>query len=170
MLTDELINVIDLFINFIDEYKELLNTHNVQFLIDHHWTSTAIIKNEIRRDLEHLIQVSDEAPNLLKTFKSISQNESANQFESLNELVFKSLNLFDKTWHETVLTKADKLFDLESCNSENLKTFEQNYLQKFAQIEKQNRFMNEKKKYEVDLMSKFVAKLCKNLNINKVIL
>ena len=84
--------------------------------------------------------------------------------ENIDELFVQLKNL-NKIWEDEVLTSAENLFD---SNNKELARFEDNFLLKFSQIGKQSRFMNEKKTYEVDVMSKFVAKLCKSNNINTV--
>ena len=155
---------IDLFIEFIDYFKELLKIQQFQFLIDNHWENNDIINPKIRADLDKLIEECDktnQAPNLLKVYMFGSKYP---MLENIDELFVKLKNL-NKIWEDEVLTSAENLFD---SNNKELARFEDNFLLKFSQIGKQNRFMNEKKTYEVDVMSKFVAKLCKSNNINTV--
>ncbi len=155
---------IDLFIEFIDYFKELLKIQQFQFLIDNHWENNDIINPKIRADLDKLIEECDktnQAPNLLKVYMFGSKYP---MLENIDELFVQLKNL-NKIWEDEVLTSAENLFD---SNNTELARFEENFLLKFSQIGKQNRFMNEKKTYEVDVMSKFVAKLCKSNNINTV--
>jgi hypothetical protein len=160
----DLIEIIESYINFIDYYKNLLNTHNVQFIIENHWSNESIINLKILQDLNLLIQdcnANTQIPNLLKLYAIGNDN---NLYKSIEEL-FNQLKYHDEIWNERVLTSIEKLPDLDN---DRIANFETNFLSKFSQLEKQNRFMNEKKTYEVDLMSKFVAKLCKSKNINTV--
>lgn len=155
---------IDLFIEFIDRFKELLKIQQFQFLIDNHWENNDIINPKIRADLDKLVEECDktnQAPNLLKIYMFGSKYP---MLENIDELFVQLKNL-NKIWEDEVLTSAENLFD---SNNKELARFEENFLLKFSQIGKQNRFMNEKKTYEVDVMSKFVAKLCKSNNINTV--
>lgn len=160
----QLIQNIDQFIEFIDSYRNLINTHNVQFLVEDHWSNTSIINTEIQTDLDLLVQncnLSSQIPNLLRIY--ITKNESL-VFPNIEKL-FRQLKYLNKIWNEEILTPANSIFD---SNNIELNNFEATFLKNMSQIERQNRFMNEKKTYEVDLMSKFVAKLCKNKNINTV--
>jgi hypothetical protein len=155
---------IDLFIEFIEYFKELLQIQQFQFLIDNHWENNDIINPKIRDDLDKLIEECDktnEAPNLLKIYMFGSKYPI---LENIHE-IFVQLKNLNKIWQDEVLTSIENVFD---TNNKELAKFEENFLLKFSQIGKQNRFMNEKKTYEVDLMSKFVAKLCKSNNINTV--
>ena len=160
----QLIQNIDQFIEFIDSYRNLINTHNVQFLVEDHWFNSSIINTEIQTDLDLLVQdchLSSQIPNLLRIY--IKKNESL-IFPNIEKL-FCQLKYLNKIWNEEILTPANSIFD---SNNIVLNNFEATFLKNMSHIERQNRFMNEKKTYEVDLMSKFVAKLCKNKNINTV--
>jgi len=158
------IGKIDLFIELIDEFKELLGIQKFQFLIDNHWENENILNSKLRHDLDELAKECDknnQVPNLLKIYMLETENR---MLKNLSEL-FDKLKKLNKLWNEEILTPVDNLFDL---NNKQLENFEKKFLLKFSQIGKQNRFMNEKKTYEVDLMSKFVAKLCKSQDIKTV--
>ena len=108
----ELISILKEFTNFLEPYKQLLDTHNIQFILKDHWSSQAIINEPLRK----------------------------------------------------ILTNIDILFSKHQISIE--KDFE--FEKKFDIMKKQNRFMKEKKIYEVDTMSIFVQKLCNHLKIGTV--
>ena len=155
-----LINILDDFIQFLEPYKFLLDTHNIQFIIDNHWSNEAIINEKLRKELETLIHIEKNEINLLKLFS----NTDTQQSSVLNNL-FNEIKTCRSTWTEKILTDLNFLFERHHVSEKMKEEFEK----KFDTMKKQNRFMNQKKVYEVDTMSLFVAKLCNHLKIGTVI-
>lgn len=172
-MSEELVNlraILQLYIDFLQPFRLLLNTHNVQFVVDGLWNNDAYITPTLRACLEHVIQDSvniNQPVNLVKIYNDMIQKNRVNEDKS-NELfnLFDKLIEFDRVWHDRVLTPPDAL--INSQDSE-LTEFNDTVNKKFQVMVKQNRFMNAKKAYEVDEMSKFVAKLCKKLDIHTIV-
>ena len=161
----DLVKILDSFIEFLKPFRQLLNTHNVQFIVDNLWQNESYISAGLRTDLESYVAKCNEesiAVNLVKLYTLISTSSST--YHHLGEL-FRKLHDFDKTWHEKVITSGEVLISSDGLE---LKEFHENVDKKFQIMVKQNRFMNAKKVYEVDEMSKFVSKLCKKLNVHTV--
>ena len=171
---NELNNLIEIFIKFLEPYKQLLNTHNVEFLTENNWHHDSYINKNIRDDLENFLanfdslesssidQTGTKRPNLLKYYAKLSNSQNIAR-ANLDGL-FVSVKQLHEVWNGQVLTDPARLFE----SSGDLAEFERRFEKKFDVLKKENRFMNQKKSYEVDLMSKFVAKLCKKLDINTV--
>ena len=163
----KLILILDNFTSFINTFKVLLNTHNLQFLVENHWSNEEILSSDLRDDLDKFLAkkvLSNTTPNLLKYFHLLNEANVDQELKFLNQLFLKIKHL-NKLWDEEVITKPENIFLEEN---QELTEFEKNYEKQFAIIEKQNRFMNNKKAYEVDIMSKFVAKLSKMLGLQTV--
>lgn len=166
----KLISILENYTNFLGPFKTLLNTHNLQFIVENHWSNESILNLDLRKDLEHfLIHASSNntPPNLVKYFHLLNDsnaNDAHSSLKFLNQLFLEIKSLND-VWSEKVLTKPECLFMPEN---QELIEFEKNYERQFAIVERQNRFMNNKKAYEVDIMSKFVAKLCKMVGLQTV--
>lgn len=162
---NELKSILDGQIEFVELYRGLLDTNNVQFLVDNHWITDRILPNELKEDLDKFIAESRQPvgspANLIKYF---AQENFSDKFYFLNSLL-KRLKDFQTEWNLKVLTPEEIL--LQTKNQE-LIEFNQRVNEKFSIIEKQNRFMNLKKSYEVDHMSKFVGGLCKKNDIYTV--
>lgn len=156
---NSLVNLLDELVDFIEPYKTLLDTHNIQFITDQHWSNDAIINADLRFELEDFLT---ENINLVKYFNQLdsSKNEKRPNLVKL----FNEVKRLKSQWNDCVLTDINKLFEehnvAENTNSE--------FEKKFESMKKQNRFMNQKKVYEVDTMSIFVAKLCRHLQIRNV--
>ena len=163
----KLIPILDNFTSFINTFKVLLNTHNLQFLVENHWSNEEILSTDLRDDLDKFLSKkvsSNTTPNLLKYFHMLNEANVELELKSLNQLFLK-IKHFNKLWDEEVIMKTENIFLEEN---QELNEFEINYEKQFSIIEKQNRFMNNKKAYEVDIMSKFVAKLSKMLGLQTV--
>ena len=152
---NELINILKDFIEFLEPFKKLLNTYNVQFLVEDHWNNDQILAPVLRNDLEKFINKPENETNvnLVKYFHQFEPNFNGTELEKS----FSTIKKFKRIWQEKVLTPIETLVDLKG-NAE----FD------FEKLQKQNRFMKVKKVHEVDIMSKFVALLCKKLNIETV--
>ncbi|RNA37081.1 methyltransferase 25 [Brachionus plicatilis] len=151
-------------IDFIEEYRGLLDTNHVQFLVDNHWYTDTILNKNLRNDLENFLQNTDKSTpaNLIKYFYHSERN---NLYPSLNCLFDRVENFF-KRWNKDVCTEQG---DLLKTNQSELLDFNQMVNEKFAKVQKQNRFMNLKKQYEVDHMSKFVGTLCRKHEIFTIV-
>jgi hypothetical protein len=163
----KLITILDNFTSFINSFKVLLNTHNLQFLVENHWSNEKILSSDLSDDLDKFLAknvLTNTTPNLLKYFHLLNEANVDLELESLNQLFLRIKHL-NKLWDEEVITKPETFFCEEN---QELNEFEKNYEKQFSIIEKQNRFMNNKKAYEVDIMSKFVAKLSKMLGLQTV--
>ena len=168
----ELYNLIEIFIKFLEPYKQLLNTHNVEFLTENNWHNDSYINKSIRGDLEHFLSNYDslesssidqtglKRPNLLKYYAKLNNSQAKTDLDKL----FLNVKQLHDVWDTQVLTQPADLFE----KSNDLDEFEDRFEQKFDKLKRENRFMNQKKSHEVDLMSKIVAKLCKKLGINTV--
>ena len=164
---EQLIEIINELMRFLEPFKPFLNSHNVQFLVEDHWQDEVLIKKELRENLDEFIlnetKTSDDLAeikvNLIKYWLEFSLKDSLAK-NCLEEL-FSTLNQLKTVWNEQVVCTND-LFEAESAD------YERELEAKFNKMKKQNRFMNEKKSYEVDLMSKFVARLCNKLDIQTV--
>lgn len=151
-------------IDFVEVHRSLLDTNNVQFLVDNHWTNENILDKSLSADLENFLSNSKSKPaNLIKYFTKLPDNECG-PYPSLNS-VFRSLKSLFKDWNDRVLTSEQVLLD---SDRDDLIEFNSSVNEKFSVIERQNRFMKVKKSYEVDHMSKFVGTLCKKLDIYTV--
>jgi hypothetical protein len=155
----ELISILKEFTNFLEPYKQLLDTHNIQFILKDHWSSQAIINEPLRKDLENFISKNKDL-NLIKYFKNDSPSNENNFLDNL----FTEIKRLKLLWEEKILTNIDILFSKHQISIEKDLEFEK----KFDIMKKQNRFMKEKKIYEVDTMSIFVQKLCNHLKIGTV--
>lgn len=170
-----LIDLLKRLVDFIEPYKPLLNTHNVEFITGNQWEDKSLLSEELRVDLDRLIDASDGVVNIVKRFKEFNIHESkASDYANLENLC-RQIKLFMNEWDQNVITDPNTfLFDyikntqLEDSPLDDLQQYQADIERKFAVMQKQNRFMNEKKSYEVDLMSKFVALLCKKLHIDTV--
>ena len=165
---EQLIEIINELIRFLEPFKPFLNSHNVQFLVENHWQDEVLIRKETRENLDEFVSnemmktSNDSAEtkvNLIKYWLEFSRKNIA-PMNCLEEL-FSKLNQLKTVWDEQVVC-TNHLFETESAD------YERQLEEKFNRMRKQNRFMNEKKSYEVDLMSKFVARLCNKLDIQTV--
>ena len=158
-----LIDILETYINFLHTFKSLLNTHNVQFLVDNHWANETYLNKDLRADLDKFIQHEQSLkPNLIRECYLTQENTHLQTLASL----IASLKSLDSVWQTQVITAPEKIFQNEFRPE--LSDFERRFEAKFKVLEKQNRFMNKKKSYEVDIMSKFVGKLCKMLDLKTV--
>lgn len=157
---DLLKNILDNLIKFIEPYKRLLDTHNIQFIIDKHWSDEAIINEKLRNELENLIENEKQDINLIKIFETQAEQNGSLAF------LFKQVKAFQAIWLDKVLTDVKFLFESHQLSEK----MNEEFNEKFDTMKKQNRFMNQKKVYEVDTMSLFVAKLCNHLKIGTVYL
>ena len=153
-----LTNILDNLIQFIEPYKFLLDTHNIQFIIDNHWSNEAIINGKLRIELENMIEKENHDINLIKMFAT--DTELSGVLASL----FNQVKVFREIWLDQVLIDVNVLFKSHQLSE----TINEDFEKKFETMKKQNRFMNQKKVYEVDTMSLFVAKLCNHLKIGTV--
>ncbi len=164
-----LIGILDAFTDFLRPFRLLVNTHNVQFIVDKLWHNEAYINADLRNDLELFIadcNQKEKPVNLVEYYMCLRDGVKNANANSFLDSLFDQLIKFNTVWHEQVLTAPE---DLIRCDQEsNLKEFTETVNRKFEVMVKQNRFMNAKKSYEVDEMSKFVAKLCKKLDVNTV--
>ena len=178
---EELTLILEKYISFLNPFKSLLNTHNVQFLIENHWSNPKILSEILRKDLEVYLKRFESSsksgdyhltPNLIKHYHLIeSQRDNENTFLHSLDSLFLTLNSLNKIWDTQVVASIDDVFNEDMKNNVSsiaLNEFQAKFEQKFSILEKQNRFMNKKKSYEVDIMSKFVAKLCKMLDLATV--
>ena len=78
----ELISILKEFTNFLEPYKQLLDTHNIQFILKDHWSSQAIINEPLRKDLENFISKNKDL-NLIKYFKNDSPSNENNFLDNL---------------------------------------------------------------------------------------
>ena len=169
---DELIDVLESYTQFLEPYRFLLNTHNVQFLVDNLWQNETYIDKQLRTDLESHINECNETKtpvNLVKSFVNRAQSttdDDQNKNKSSLDNLFVKLHEFNHLWTKKVITPPDIL--IQSDQTE-LIEFNESVNKKFEVMVKQNRFMNPKKVYEVDEMSKFVSKLCKKLGIHTIV-
>ena len=154
---DYLVNLLNELICFIEPYKLLLDTHNIQFITDLHWSNTNILNENLKLELEDFLVTEK---NLIKYFNEINSSETRPNLMKL----FGQVKQFKAVWHDRVLTNINDLFKEHNVTNETSLEFEH----KFELMKKQNRFMNQKKTYEVDTMSIFVAKLCRHLQIETV--
>ena len=170
---EDLIGILEEYIQFIQPYEVLLNTHNVQFINDQHWTSDAIIHPELRKDLDQFIEANKEASspvpiiNLVKYYSKFSETTAKKEpSNSPLDRLIAQLYAFHETWNRQVLTdlKDVDCLDQTAFSAEHDPEFKF----KFKEMGRQNRFMNQKKIYEVDTMSIVVGKLCKRQGISTV--
>jgi hypothetical protein len=171
---ESLIKVLDVYTEFLKPQRLLLNTHNVQFIVDNLWENASYISDELRNDLDSFIAETErrnEPVNLVKYYLSMRNSSDVASFKTTNtatlDSLFRQLIEFDSLWHAQVLTPPQAL--TEQNNNNSMSEFNEAVNARFEVMVKQNRFMNAKKSYEVDEMSKFVAKLCKKLEINTVL-
>lgn len=159
---NDLIRLLDNYIDFIEPFKKLLDAHNIGFITDKQWLNEAIINQDLRLELETLIpnDLKNEI-NLVKIF-----NDSTQQIDSLLYSLFSKIKTLKSLWEDKVLINIDDFFKQHQVSDHSNEEFDT----KFESMKKQNRFMNQKKVYEVDTMSIFVAKLCKHLQIGTVII
>ena len=158
---NELIDLLETFKSFIESFKTLLNSHNVQFLVDTFWTDERLIENGIVQDLNCFLNQSvsnKNTVNLIKYYHEFSQDLSHRSNPTELEKLFLEIINLKNLWNEKVLTPASHFFSEQSDCFDDA----------FDKIQKQNRFMNQKKVHEVDTMSKFVAKLCQDNDIETV--
>ncbi|CAF0768311.1 unnamed protein product [Brachionus calyciflorus] len=160
-------NVLDELIDFVEENRSLLDTNHVQFLVDNHWFTDSILNPSLRNDLEYFIKEKsglEKGPvNLIRYFSELFDFDP--KLENLNSLFFKLRKLFE-IWDDEICTDQSEL--LKTDKSE-LIEFNKMVNDKFSVIQKQNRFMNLKKSYEVDHMSKFVGTLCRKHEIYTIV-
>jgi hypothetical protein len=168
----KLIKILETYTNFLSSFKVLLNTHNLQFLVENHWSNEDILRSDLRDDLDRFLRASknNHTPNLVKYFHFLDENNAKEEQLSLESLNFLFLEIkkLNNLWNEQVITQPERVFALENQNKLELIEFENFFEKQFAIVEKQNRFMNKKKSYEVDIMSKFVAKLTKMVGLSTV--
>ena len=160
---EQLIKQLDKFTEFLEPYKLLLRTHNVQFLVDNFWDNEKIFTKDLKDSISDFIdkataESSDNTINLIKQFRDFTKQECEinNGFKN----IFTEVSNMSQAWNEQVLTPLDSL----------LKSKTSRFEAAFEKIKKQNRFMNKKKVHEVDIMSKFVAELCEEQGIETVII
>lgn len=151
-------------IDFIEEFRGLLDTNHVQFLVDKHWYTDTVLNLNLRDDLENFIINYDKSAsvNLIKYFYYSERNSL---YPSLNSLFDRVQYLF-KRWDTEICTQQE---DLLKTDQTELINFKQMVDEQFSKIQKQNRFMNQKKQYEVDHMSKFVGILCRKQEIYTIV-
>jgi hypothetical protein len=168
---ESLTRTLDTFTEFLRPFRLLVNTHNVQFVVDNLWQNDSYINAALRTDLEAYIAECgrNETPvNLVKYFMSMRDkqtSESKSYTPSLDALLGELIK-FDTLWHQQVLTRPDVL--IQNVQDTSLNEFNETVNRKFEVMVKQNRFMNAKKAYEVDEMSMFVARLCQKLDVHTV--
>jgi hypothetical protein len=167
----ELNEIIQDLMEFLEPFKPLANTHNVQFLADNLWMNESLIHRGIRIDLDNYLlnecaSENKQQPNLVKFYTSLKERRKNESDLNTIENFFLKLHEFNKIWDSRVLTTSETLLSNE--NRKDLIEFNEKVNKKFEVMVKQNRFMNEKKSYEVDEMSKFVSKLCKKLDVYTV--
>lgn len=169
-----LIKILKHFVDLLEPFKTLLNTHNVQFILESHWQNDSILTEKLRLDLEYLInesQSSADCINLVKSYKEFLLSGNGSSNGSFIFPLYSQLKECNDLWNEKIVVDGDQFLNTlisSSKDSVDLMEFNRSLKDKFAIIGKQNRFMNEKKSYEVDTMSKFVANLCKKFNIDTV--
>ena len=159
---NELIDLLETFKSFIERFRTLLNSHNVQFLVDNFWTDERLVENGIVQDLNRFLDqsVPNQTVNLIKYYHDFSQDLSDHSNPTELEKLFLEIINLKKLWNEKVLTPTSHFLNVQNiCFDE-----------AFDKIQKQNRFMNQKKVHEVDIMSKFVAKLCQDNDIETVLI
>ncbi|CAF0895585.1 unnamed protein product [Brachionus calyciflorus] len=149
--------------SLVEENRSLLNTNNVQFLVEDHWNSK--FNTELKNDLEIFLKEKLENNSSVNLLKYFIQNQPDPKLPYLNSLFDRLKNLFN-TWDYKVCTNQDELIKMDRPD---LIEFNQIVKQRFTIVQKQNRFMNTKKLYEVDHMSKFVASLCKKQDIFNIV-
>jgi hypothetical protein len=168
----ELIKILKHFVDLLEPFKTLLNTHNVQFLLESHWQNDLILTEKLRLELECLINESSaNCINLVKSYKEFLLSANGSSNGSFKIPLYSQLKECNDLWNEKIVVDGDQFLNKlisSSKDSVDLMEFNRSLKDKFAIIGKQNRFMNEKKSYEVDTMSKFVANLCKKFNIDTV--
>jgi hypothetical protein len=164
---DHLRSILAEYVDFVEIYRALLDTHKVKFLVERQWHDERILSADIRENLEAFIAASYDqtieygSVNLLKYYADSRTRHPA--LSSLNSLLSK-LESYERFWHDCVLTSVDKLNEqLDGGNKSELYKPEM-----FEALKKQSRFMRPKKAYEVDIMSEHVANWCKMLNIRTV--
>jgi hypothetical protein len=81
--------------------------------------------------------------------------------------ILKQLTTINQLWKTDILTEMDDLEFKSPCESHQLDEIQSDHL-KMTHIRVSDRFMKEKKKYEVDQMSLWVAKICRNLKLSQV--
>jgi hypothetical protein len=172
---DDLIDYLERLLDFLEPFKQLLNTHNVQFLVDDFWSNEKLFEKQLRLDLEDFIVANERVSNLNEEQREFNVNliKFYHQFSLANdgssngtpstclEQLFMKIIKLKNEWNQTILTSLNSLTRSELNAS---REFEK----RFDLMQKQNRFMNEKKVHEVDIMSKFVATMCKNQEIETV--
>ncbi len=77
-----------------------------------------------------------------------------------------SLKGLHSLWRNDVLTSLNDII-LQKCSEDDLNEVKELY-SKINKIKNSKMLMNEKKKHEVDEMSRSVAEFCKNLKLNTV--
>ena len=162
---NQLVDILDKYIEFLAPYRQLLNAHNVNFLLDEHWFDPSIIAPDLRNELDEMVVLrssDDGCPNLVKRYAQFAESTDNN---SCLDRLFSVLNSHKDVWSTHVLTPVESLFTTDDSPDDQASATNK----KRVILEGQNRFMNEKKTYEVDLMSEFVAYLCTKLNIKTVI-
>ena len=168
----KLIKILETYTSFLSPFKVLLNTHNLQFLVENHWSNEDILRSDLRGDLDSFLGASKNShtANLVKYFHFLDETNAKEEqlsLESLNSL-FLEIKKLNNLWNEQVITQSERVFALENQNQLELIEFENFFEKQFAIVENQNRFMNKKKSYEVDIMSKCVAKLTKMVGLSTV--
>lgn len=169
---DKLKNILKKFIDFIEPFRPLLNAQNVRFVSENHWADDKILPSMLRKELEDIIdkcQLSNQPVNLVKHYKNFTENCCENNKAQLS--FYSKLKECVQLWNEHVVMDAEQFLDrlfANAPNSDELREYDKRLVEKFAILERQNRFMNEKKSYEVDTMSKFVANLCNKFGIRTV--
>lgn len=166
---NRLTDVIKRLIDFIEPFRCLLDTLNIDFINGHHWSNQKILPDNLRQELDEFVdecERSNQPVNLIKHYANfINSEESSSKRLSF----YPSLKEYIEMWNKHVVIDADRFLSYLFDESSELIEYNRQLGEKFAVLERQNRFMNEKKCYEVDTMSKFVANLCEKFNINTVI-
>lgn len=158
---EELESLLLKFTKFLEPYKHLLNSHNVQYLIDDHWNQV-FTDNELKDDLNVLI---DHKLTLLEYFDSFSETRKPFTLKVLDKFL-QDLKDLHENWIKLVITRKENIIteelDAQLNEVEELR-------RKNEKLKYSDRFMTAKKSHEVDELSHLIAKLCKSLSINKVI-
>lgn len=165
---EKLIDVLKQLIDFIAPFRIFLDTLNVEYVNGNHWDNEEILPAHLWRELNKLIdgfEVENRPVNLIKHYSNFMNNPNAPQFS-----FYPRLKECIDLWNKYVVIDADCFLSHLFNDSEELLEYNRQIDAKFAILERQNRFMNEKKCYEVDTMSKFVANLCKKFDTNTVII
>ncbi len=151
---------LDTFTKFLEPYKYLLASHNVQFLVDNFWSKEYILPCSLRKDLDTLVAsytLPDTPVNLVKYYSEVTSHNLTGNSDL--ERLFLQINSLINQWNDDILTPIESLLNADLTKK---------YESAFSKIKKQNRFMNQKKVHEVDVMSKFVAELCESKGIQNV--